>query len=134
MSNDPAFLALDDIISIHEAHLERYGGASGVRDQGLLESAIAHPQATFGGRFVHEDIFEMAAAYAFHIAKNQPFVDGNKRTGLLTAVVFLDLNGVCIDQPPDRLFQAMMDIATRTLDKDGLGNLLRNLSAAGTGI
>ena len=70
----------------------------------------------------------MAAAYAFHIAQNQPFVDGNKRTGLLAALVFLDLNAHSIDQPSDRLYQAMIDIAEHRLDKEGLAELFRELS------
>jgi len=70
----------------------------------------------------------MAAAYAFHIAQNQPFVDGNKRTGLLSALVFLDLNGIVISDPEPLLYRAMIDIAERTMDKSGLADLLRRLS------
>ena len=70
----------------------------------------------------------MAAAYAFHIAQNQPFVDGNKRTGLLSALVFLDLNGIGISDPEPLLYRAMIDIAERTMDKSGLADLLRRLS------
>ena len=128
MTDDPTFLDVDDVLAMHEAQIERFGGAAGVRDQGLLESAVAQPQASFGGQFVHADLFAMAAAYAFHIAENQPFVDGNKRTGLVSALVFLDLNGVCLDQPSDRLYQAMMDIAAHTLGKDGLAAILRDVA------
>ncbi|OFZ19758.1 MAG: hypothetical protein A2Z20_00280 [Bdellovibrionales bacterium RBG_16_40_8] len=70
--------------------LESYGGATGIRAPDLLESAVMTPQASFGGQYVHNDVYEMAAAYAFHIAENQPFVDGNKRTALASALVFLD--------------------------------------------
>lgn len=77
---DPVFLDLDDVFVIHEERLARYGGAAGIRDAKLLESAVVTPRATFGGDFVHHDLFAMAAAYAFHIAQNQPFVDGNRRT------------------------------------------------------
>ena len=128
MTDDLTFLDLDDVLAIHEEQVARFGGAAGVRDAGLLESAVAQPQASFGGDYVHRDLFEMAAAYAFHIAQNQPFLDGNKRTGLVAALVFLDLNGVCLDQPSERLYQAMMDLATRKLDKEGLANLLRELA------
>jgi death-on-curing protein len=82
---EPEFLDVDDVLLIHERQLAKYGGAAGIRDWGLLESALASPKATFGGAFVHEDIFAMASAYSFHIAENQPFVDGNKRTGVLAA-------------------------------------------------
>lgn len=83
------------------------------------------PQATFDAQFVHEGIFAMAAAYAFHIAQNQPFVDGNKRTGLAAA----DLNGIGIADPEGKLYSAMIDLAERRLYKDGLAALLRELAA-----
>src|SRR3954463_15270619 len=102
---------------LHDEQLARFGGAGGIRDMGLLESAVATPQASFGGEFLHEDLFSMAAAYAFHIAQNQAFVDGNKRTGLLSALVFLDLNEIRISDPGALLYQAMIDIAERTIDK-----------------
>jgi death-on-curing protein len=91
---EPLFLHVEDVLLIHEEQLAEYGGSAGVRDAALLDSAVAMPRATVGGNFAHEDLFAMAAAYAFHVAQNQPFVDGNKRTGLLAAGVFLDLNGV----------------------------------------
>ncbi len=75
------FLTLEDVLEIHALQLARYGGADGLRDPGLLESALAQPQASFGGDFVHESLFAMAAAYLFHIVSNHAFVDGNKRTG-----------------------------------------------------
>jgi death on curing protein len=86
--SEPDFLTLEDVLLIHEQQLERYGGSPGIRDRGLLESAVAQPQAGFGGKYVHESIFDMAAAYAFHIAENQPFVDGNKRAALASALCF----------------------------------------------
>jgi death on curing protein len=88
---------MDDLLELHVLHLPRFGGAKGIRDRGLLESAIAQPQAGINGQFLHSDLFLMAAAYAFHIAENQPFVDGSKRTGLLATLVFLDLNDHSID-------------------------------------
>lgn len=72
-----AFLTLNDVLLLHELQLEHYGGATGIREQSLLESAINMPQASFDGTYVHSGLYEMAAAYAFHIAENQPFVDGN---------------------------------------------------------
>ena len=89
--SDPEFLELEDVLAIHREQLARFGGGAGIRDAGLLDSALATPRATFGGSYVHGDVFSMAAAYAFHVAENQPFVDGNKRTGLLCAVVFLEI-------------------------------------------
>jgi death-on-curing protein len=94
---DPVFLDVEDVLLIHEEQLAKYGGAEGLRDAGLLESAVAMPSATAGGELAHDDLFAMAAAYAFHIAQNQPFVDGNKRTGLLAAIVFqLDKAGLAV--------------------------------------
>ena len=124
----PEFLDVDDVLLIHDGQLARYGGAAGIRDEGLLESALATPKATFGGAFVHEDVFAMAAAYAFHIAENQPFVDGNKRTGVLAAVVFLELNGYFVEEPPSRFYEAMIAIAEHRLDKNGLAAMLREMS------
>ncbi len=86
------------------------------------------PRATFGGQFLHEDLFAMAAAYAFHIAENQPFVDGNKRTGILSAVVFLELNGYIVEEPPSRFYGAMIAMAERQLDKAGLAAMFRGMS------
>jgi death-on-curing family protein len=103
MTPEPEFLSIEDVISLHDMQLVRFGGAAGIRDQGLLESAVGMPQASFGGDYLHGDLFAMAAAYGFHIAQNQAFVDGNKRTGLLSAIVFLDLNGILIADPETRL-------------------------------
>ncbi len=89
---EPDFLTAEDVLLLHEGQLAAFGGADGIRDIGALDSATAMPQATFDGRFVHRDLFDMAAAYAFHVAQNHPFVDGNKRTGLAAALVFLDLH------------------------------------------
>jgi death-on-curing protein len=121
---------VDDVLLIHEEQLPRYGGSRGIRDRGLLESAVATPRATAGGEFAHEDLFAMAAAYAFHIAQNQPFIDGNKRTGLLAALVFLDLNGMVLNDPAGKLYDAMIAVAERRLDKPGLAALLRDLVEA----
>ncbi len=94
----------------------------------MLESAVAVPRASAGGELAHEDLFAMAAAYAFHISQNQPFLDGNKRTGLLAAIVFLDLNGVAIADPEDTLYEAMIAVAERRLDKSRLAGALKVLS------
>ena len=128
MSLEPDFLSVEDVLELHQIQLERFGGGAGIRDRGALESAVAQPQASFGGTFVHPDLFSMAAAYAFDIAQNQPFVDGNKRAGLAAALVFLDLNGRSVADPEGRLYQALLDIADRKLDKAGLAALLADLA------
>jgi death-on-curing protein len=88
------FLGLDEIIEIHADQIKRYGGHPGIRDIELLKSAIAMPSTCFGGNYLHTDIYEMAAAYLFHIVRNHPFIDGNKRTGTVCSVVFLMMNGL----------------------------------------
>lgn len=90
----PVFLQLLDVLEIHEDLLSSFGGKTGVRDPGLLQSALAIPMSGSGETFFHADLYEMAAAYLFHLIKNHPFLDGNKRTALGCALVFLDLNGI----------------------------------------
>jgi len=120
------FLTLADVLMLHADQIALYGGDPTVRDQGLLESALAQPQASFGGRQLHSDIFEMAAAYIFHIVQNHPFVDGNKRAGLVAALVFLDDNGVEIDAAKGELHDLTISVATGVLDKAGIGAFFRS--------
>lgn len=108
----PDFLTLADVLAIHANQIDHYGGELGLRDQGLLESALAQPQAMFDGALLHHNLFAMAGAYLFHIVQNHPFLDGNKRTGAVAALVFLDLNGVTIDAPKGSLYDLTMSVAT----------------------
>jgi death-on-curing family protein len=85
----PILLSLNEVVEIHRDVIERYGGSSGIRDMGLLQSAVAVPQASFGGEYLHTGLFEMAAAFLFHLVQNHPFLDGNKRTGAMAAFTFL---------------------------------------------
>lgn len=124
------FLELDDVLTIHADQLTVFGGGDGLRDQGLLESALAQPQATFGGKFVHEDVFAMAAAYLFHIVSNHPFVDGNKRTGLLAALVFLDQNGISIESHSEDLYRFTIGVAEGRVTKDEIAGELRRIAQA----
>jgi len=104
----PIFLTLGEVLEIHEDQIRRYGGAPGVRDIGLLQSAIAQPAAEFGGVRLHRDIFAMAAAYLFHIIQNHPLVDGNKRTGAVTALVFLSINDVHVKDAEEAAFEKLV--------------------------
>ena len=99
----PVFLTLSEVFEIHRDQIERYGGHPGIGDAGLLRSAVAVSQATMGGEYLHADLFEMPAAYLFHIVKNHPFADGNKRTGAVAALVFLELNGIEVTPNEDEL-------------------------------
>ena len=124
----PEFLTVEDVLDIHARQVARYGGAGGIRDRGLLESAVAQPQTTFDGEFVHEDLFAMAAAYLFHIVRNHPFLDGNKRTGLLTALVFLDINGIPIEHGSEELYELTLAVAEGRLEKDEVTGVLRRVA------
>ena len=114
---EPRFFTLAEALEIHADQIRRYGGSPGVRDQGMLQSALGQPSAGFGDEYLHKDIFEMAGAHAYHLAGNHPFVDGNKRTALACALVFLDLNGITIVDPRGRLYGAMMKTAQGQMSK-----------------
>jgi death on curing protein len=114
----PDFLSVDDIYALHARQLGRFGGGSGVRDEGLLASALAQPQAAFGGEWMHPTLEAMAAAYLFHVASNHPFVDGNKRVGLLSALLFLHINGVVVDHSSDAFYALTMEVAAGQLSKE----------------
>jgi death on curing protein len=121
------FLTLAEAIEIHSDQIHRYGGQAGLRDLALLESALAQPEASFAGKWLHGDQYEMAAAYAYHLCQNRPFVDGNKRTALAAALVFLELNGITILDPRGRLKNAMIRIASGKMSKENFAKLLRKL-------
>jgi len=120
------FLSVEDVLELHADQVALYGGDYGVRDAGLLESAIAQARATFGGEFLHNDVFEMAAAYVFHIVGNHPFLDGNKRTGVAAALVFLDLNGIEINAPKGSLYNLTMSVAIGQADKATITEYFRS--------
>ena len=100
----PKCLSLDEVLELHADQISSFGGSPGVRDEGLLESALAQPQATFGGQFLHPTISEQAAAYLYHIAMNHPFIDGNKRTAFAVTDTFLRLNGCALNLTDDRAY------------------------------
>jgi death-on-curing protein len=127
---DVLFLTLAEAIEIHRDQIDRYGGRVGLRDLALLESALAQPEGSFAGEWLHEDHYEMAAAYAYHLCQNHPFIDGNKRTGLAAALVFLELNGVTRVDPRGRLKNAMIRIASGKMNKEAFAKLLRKLPRA----
>jgi death on curing protein len=124
----PRFLTMAEVLLILQDQIRRYGGVYGLRDPTLLSSALAMPSSTFSGKLLHEDVYGQAAAYAFHICQNHPFVDGNKRTALAAALVFLDLNGVGLEDPKQALYSVMMDVAAGKAKKDEVAEALRILS------
>jgi len=119
------FLTIDDILEIHKDQIKRYGGSLEIRDIGLLQSAVAMPSATFDGEYLHQDIYYMAAAYLFHITQNHPFVDGNKRTGAVTSLVFLEINDITIEVLEEELEELVIKVATSQIGKEGIADFLR---------
>jgi len=121
------FLTLAEIIEIHKNQISNYGGEEGIRDISLLSSAIAMPKSIFEGNYLHKDLFEMAAAYVYHISQNHPFVDGNKRTALVSGLIFLDFNNIYLDDPKEELYKMMMNTASGKLYKNRIAEILKNL-------
>jgi death-on-curing protein len=125
---EPRFLSLAEVLEIHQDQIARYGGSPGIRDMELLKSALGMPAATFGGQFLHSDLFEMAAAYLFHLVQNHPFIDGNKRVGAVAALVFLDLNGLDFTAPEDDFAQMVLKVASGQMDKAEVAVYLKRWS------
>lgn len=117
---EPLFLSLEEVLEIHRQQIERYGGASGVRDLSLLESAIAQPQASFSNEFLHASIPAMAAAYLFHICRNHPLVDGNKRVEANAAITFLLINDWEPTFTEDALVDTVLAVASSSMTKEDL--------------
>lgn len=124
------FLGLQEVLEIHRDQVSRYGGIAGIRDLELLKSALRMPGATFNGAFLHTDVHEMAAAYLFHLVRNHPFLDGNKRVGAVAALVFLALNGQDFQAPEDDLAEIVLAVARGGLGKSEVAMFLHRWSAA----
>lgn len=126
---EPIFITRELVETLHQRSLEEHGGKDGIRNEHGLESAIAQPMNMFF--YGQGDLFDLAAAYAYHIAENQTFVDGNKRTAVTTALAFLELNGIPTSIiTNDELYDAMIGTAEKRIDKAGLAGIFRrNLSA-----
>ena len=121
----PLFLDIDLVLRLHVDLIDKYGGSMGVRDVGLLQSAIAMPQASFGGEFLHKDLYEMAAAYLFHVVQNRPFVDGNKRADAGATVVFLGMNDVELAAEEESLVAITLAVATGQSGKKEIAEFFR---------
>ncbi len=111
------FLLLHEIMKLHLDQIETFGGTSGIRDLGILKSALHIPQSTYDGQCLHATIYEMAAAYLFHIVKNHPFIDGNKRTGTITMLVFLSINNYNFNSPNEDLIEIVLLVAQGKVSK-----------------
>ncbi len=120
------WLREDVVVAMHSEQIAEHGGSLGIRDGGLLSSALARPQnqAAYG----EPSVFDLAAAYAFGVILNHPFVDGNKRTGFLAAYVFLDLNGWELKASEAEAVAAVLALATRGMDESGFSDWLKDHS------
>ena len=125
--NNCFHLTVEVVREIHAEAITRFGGLDGVRETALLESAVAAPQASFGGQSPYADLVEVAAAYLFYLCRNHPFIDGNKRTALGACIVFLRLNG--IEPTPDgpEWEDLALTVAASAIDRDEATQRLRRL-------
>jgi len=123
--DDIRFVEIAEALRIHARQIDRFGGDPGVRDRGLLESALATPRASFGGRFVHEDLVVMAGAYLYHLCKNHPFVDGNKRVALAVTLYFLARNDKPLEAEGQSLQDIVIAVASGKVGKDEITAYLR---------
>jgi death on curing protein len=121
------FLTMSEVLLILQDQIRRHGGTYGVRNPELLSSALTLPPATVDGKYLHGDLYEQAAAYALHLSQNRPFVDGNKRTALATALVFLSLSGVELHDPNGDLYELMTGIARSDVGMQEAAARLRQL-------
>jgi death on curing protein len=121
---EPEWLDTDIVLDVHAEQLAIFGGGDGIRDLGLLESALARPLNKFV--YGETDLAALAAAYAFGIARNHPFVDGNKRAAFGSMIVFLGLNGIDLDVPPEDATAIVLEVAAGEIDEDGLARWLRD--------
>ncbi|MEH2272701.1 MAG: type II toxin-antitoxin system death-on-curing family toxin [Nostoc sp.] len=116
----PKFLTISQVLNIHQRQIQRFGGTPGVRDEGLLDSALAQPQATFGGELLHPTIYEQAAAYLYHLAMNHPFLDGNKRTAFAVMLTFLNLNGYTLNLSQEQAYKLVIQVVQKEISKEEL--------------
>lgn len=130
MKPAPLFLTISEVLEIHQDQIKRYGGSPGIRDLNLLKSALGMPAVSYGGEYLHQDIHEMAAAYLFHIVMNHPFIDGNKRTGTVAALVFFDINGFEFHATNHALEEAVLGVAGGLLDKAALTRFILKWATA----
>jgi len=122
------FLNYEKILIIHKNQIKNYGGIHSIRDNDLLKSALAQPKITFRGKYLHKNIFQMAAAYLFHIVNNHPFIDGNKRTGLVTALIFLEMNNIEIQESNEKIEKIILKIAQGKMNKKEIATWLKSKS------
>ena len=122
---DYNFLTLSEVLEIHANQIHLYGGDASIRDMSLLESACSMPQASFGDSYLHYDVYEIAAAYLYHIVNNHPFVDGNKRTGAVSALMFLHFNGYLLYVSQETFAEMVLSVAKSEMSKLEVADFFR---------
>ena len=120
-------LTIEIVREIHDEAVKIFGGLHGIRDEALLASAVFAPQSSFGGKSPYVDLIEVAAAYLFYLGRNHPFLDGNKRTAMAAAVVFLRLNGFDPAADGDDWQRLVLDVASGKIDREQTTRRLRKL-------
>ncbi len=119
------FLTIQEILAIHDDQISRFGGLNGIGSKELLESALAEPQASFDKVYLHKDLYEMAACYLFGIIKNHPFLDGNKRTGIVCAILFLRYNHIKIQPSQEAFYELALEVASSKKNKNEIAQELK---------
>jgi death-on-curing protein len=125
--DDCFHLTIEIVCEIHAEALKEFGGLNGIRDEGLLASAVFAPQSSFAGKSPYTDLIDVAAAYLFYLYRNHPFLDGNKRTAMGAAIVFLRLNGVEPAPDSEAWERLVLDVASSKLERDQTTQRLRKL-------
>lgn len=130
MSLPPKFITLAQVLTLHKVQIEQFGGSHGVKDEALLLSALGQPESGLDNQYFHKDLYEMAAAYLFHLVKNHAFHDGNKRIAALCAAVFLQVNGLKVTAEEDEFEQLVMDAAQSLVSKQQIAEFFRSNTTA----
>jgi death-on-curing protein len=125
--DDCFHLTVEIVREIHAEAIRNFGGLDGIRDEALLASAVFAPQSSFGGKSPYIDLIDVAAAYLFYLCRNHPFLDGNKRTAMTAAIVFLRLNGIEPARDSERWEKLMLDVAASKIDREETTGRLRKL-------
>jgi death-on-curing protein len=121
----PKFLTFTQVLALHQIQIEEFGGLKGIKDEGLLKSALSQPEAGMAGEYFHKDIHEMTSAYLFHLVKNHAFNDGNKRIAALVAAVFLQVNGFKLTANEKDFEKLVLDASQSSLSKPQIADFFR---------
>ncbi len=124
--NEPTWITKEILITVHAELLNRFGGLSGIRDEGLLDSALNRPKHLFS--FSRPTLFQMASSYAHGVVKNHPFLDGNKRTGFMSAYIFLGVNGWSLEAPEEEAVLETLSLAAGETSEEAYSAWLERTS------